>query len=167
MGCLGVHFSLSDEEVQQLKSFCDDSDRLDYLQCEIEAKYFEEYEDRLASSDKAWDAMHRSLSDGDLSFTTGPYPLRMAVIGGDPIYVEDDYIMSLKAPTEVKDVAKALAAVTKDDFRMKYDAMDAEKYGYPKDDQDFEYTWDLLTGVVAFYQKAAAEGRWVLFSADQ
>lgn len=167
MSCLGVHFSLSDEEVRKLKSFSDDSERLDYLQCEIEEKYFEEHEDRIAQSDKAWDAMHRSLSDGDLSYTTGPYPLRLAVIGGDPIYAEDDYIMSLKTPAEVKDVAKALAAVTKEGFRKKYDAMDAEKYGCPKGDQDFEYTWEWLNGVTAFYQKAAAEGRWVLFSADQ
>ena len=167
MSCLGVHFSLSEEEVRKLKSFSDDSDRLDHLQCEIEERYFAEHEDRVAQSDKAWDAMHRSLSDGDLSYTDGPYPLRLTVIGGDPIYAEDDYIMSLKTPAEVKDVAKALAAVTKQDFRKKYDAMDAEKYGCPKDDQDFEYTWDWLTGVTAFYQKAAAEGRWVLFSADQ
>jgi hypothetical protein len=167
MSCLGVHFSLSEEEVRRLKSFSDDSDRLDHLQSEIEEKYFEEHEDRVAQSDKAWDAMHRSLSDGDLSYSAGPYPLRLAVIGGDPIYAEDDYIMSLKTPAEVKDVARALAPITKDEFRKKYDAMDAGKYGCPKDDQDFEYTWEWLTGVTAFYQKAASEGRWVLFSADQ
>jgi hypothetical protein len=167
MSCLGVHFSLSEEEVRKLKSFGDDSDRLDHFHGEIEGKYFEEHEDRLAQSDKAWDAMHRSLSDGDLSYTTGPYPLRLAVIGGDPIYAEDDYIMSLKSPAEVKDVAKALARITKEEFRKKYDVMDAAKYGCPKNDQDFEYTWEWLTGVVAFYRTAAAEGRWVLFSADQ
>lgn len=167
MSCLGVHFSLSEEEVRKLKSFSDDRDRLDHLQCEIEEKYFEEHGDRVAQSDKAWDAMHRSLSDGDLSYTTGPYPLRLAVIGGESIYAEDDYIMSLKTPAEVKDVAKALATVTKEDFRKKYDAMDAEKYGCPKDDEDFDYTWDWLTGVTVFYEKAAAEGRSVLFSADQ
>lgn len=167
MSCLGVHFSLSEEEARKLKSFSNDGDRLDYLQCEIEEKYFEMHEDRLAQSDKAWDAMHRSLSDGELSYTSGPYPLRLAVIGGEPIYAEDDYIMSLKTPAEVKDVARALIAITKEEFREKYSAIDAAKYGFPKDDQDFEYTWEWLIGVTAFYQKAAAEGRWVLFSADQ
>lgn len=167
MSCLGVHFSLSEEEVRKLKSFDEDSDRLDYLQCEIEERYFAEHEDRVAQSDKAWDAMHRSLSDGELSYTTGPYPLRLAVIGGEPIYGDDDYLMSLKTPAEVKDVAFALASLTKEEFRRKYDAMDAKKYEYPKSDEDFEYTWDGLTGVAAFYQNAVKEGRWVLFSADQ
>lgn len=167
MSCLGVHFSLSEEEVRKLKSFKEDHDRLDHLQCEIEEIYFAEHEDRVAQSDMAWDAMHRTLSDGDLSYTAGPFPLRLTVIGGDPIYAEDDYIMSLKTPAEVKEVAKVLGVVTKEQFRKMYDAMDAEKYGCPKDDQDFEYTWDWLTDVVTFYLKAAAEGRWVLFSADQ
>lgn len=167
MSCLGVHFSLADDEVRKLKSFSDDSDRLDYLQCEIEEKYFSEHEDRVAQSDKAWDAMHRALSDGDLSYTTGPHPLRLAVIGGDPIYAEGDYIMSLKTPAEVKEVAKALVPITEEDFRRKYDAIDPEKYGCPKNDEDFRYTWDWFTGVVTFYQRAATEGRWVLFTADQ
>ena len=167
MSCLGVHFSLSEEEVQKLKSFEEDSDRLDYLQCEIEEEYFTDFKDRIAQSDKAWDAMHRSLSDGDLSYTSGPYPLRLVVIGGESIYSEVDYIMSLKTPAEVKDVARALTAVTKEDFRKKYESMDADKYGCQKDDQDLEYTWEWLTGVIAFYYKAATEGRWVLFTADQ
>jgi hypothetical protein len=167
MGCLGVHFSLSEPEIRKLKSFEDDGDRLDYFQSELEEEYFAEHEDRIAESDKAWDAMHRALSDGDLSYTTGPYPLRLAVIGGEPIYAEDDYIMSLKTPAEVKDIAKALVPVTKDEFRRRYDAIDPDKYGFPKSEEDFGYTWDWFTGIVAFYQRAAAEGRWVLFSASQ
>ncbi len=162
MSCLGVHFSLSEEEVQKLKSFGDDGDRLDHLQCEIEEKYFEQHEDRIAQSDKAWDAMHRSLSDGDLSYTTGPYPLRLAVIGGDPIYAEDDYIMSLKTPTEVKEVAKAMAAITKEDFREKYAAMDAEEYECPKNDEDFEYTWELAHRCRGFLSEGC--GGWALGS---
>lgn len=167
MGCLGVHLSLSEPEVRKLKSFAEDCDRLDYFQTEIEEKYFGEHEDRLAQSDKAWDAMHRALADGDLTWDTGPYPLRLAVIGGEPIYGEEDYIMSLKTPVEVKDIARALAPLTKEEFRRRYDAIDAGKYGFPKNDEDFAYTWDWLIGVIAFYQRAAAEGRWVLFTADQ
>ncbi len=37
MSCLGVHFALTKAEIEKLKSFDDDSDRLDYLQCEIES----------------------------------------------------------------------------------------------------------------------------------
>lgn len=167
MSCLGVHFALTESEAHKLKSFEDDDERLDYLHCEIEETYFSDHEEFLAQSDKAWDAMHRSLSDGQLSYYDGPHPLRLAVIGGDPIYAKGDYIMSLKTPQEVADVASALVKISKDEFQKKYDAMDAEAYGCAKNAEDFEYTWGWLTGVVAFYQRAAAAGRYVLFSADQ
>ena len=167
MSCLGVHFALTAAEVAKLKSFEDDSDRLDYLQSEIEDYYFGSAKDYLAQSDKAWDAMHRSLADGQLTYDTGPYPLRLAVIGGEPIYAEDDYIMSLKTPEQVRDIAKALIPVTRDVLRRGYDGIDQKAYGFPKSDQDFEYTWEWFQAVQALYTKAATEGRWVLFSADQ
>src|SRR5436190_6223577 len=129
MSCLGVHFALIESEVTKLKSFPDDAERLDYLQCEIEETYFSDHEEFTAQSDKAWDAMHRSLSDGQLSYDEGPHPLRLAVIGGEPIYAERDYIMSLKTPKEVAEVASALARISKEEFRKKYEAMDAKAYG--------------------------------------
>ena len=36
MGCLGVHFAISDDDVQQLRSITDEQGRLDHLQEEIE-----------------------------------------------------------------------------------------------------------------------------------
>jgi len=167
MSCLGVHFALTSEEVSKLKSFKKDSDRLDYLQEEIETKYFKEHGDFMAQSDKAWDAIHRALSDGELSYTSGPHPLRLAVIGGEPIYSQSDYIMSLKTPKEVKDIAEAVDVLTKDEFFRKYDGMDQRKYDFPKTAEDREYTWDWFIGVVALYKKVSMEGRYVLFTADQ
>jgi hypothetical protein len=167
MGCLGVHFALTATEVAKLRAFENDADRRDYLMEEIEEDYFSNHEAFTAQSDKAWDAMHRSLSDGQLSYTSGPYPERLAVIGGEPLYFEGDYIMSLKTPAEVKAVAEALARITEEDFRRRYDAMDAVAYGCPKSDEDFDYTWEWFGGVVALFQQAAKHGRYVLFTADQ
>lgn len=167
MGCLGVHFALTGEDVEALKSFEDDGERLDYFHEEIEDRYFSDHPDLAAESDKAWDAMHRLLSDGDLSYYDGPEPFRFTVIGGEPIYAQPDHIMSLKTPDQVKALAVVLPGITKEEFRAKYDLMDAGKYGFPKSDEDFEYTWEWFTGVVALFQRAAKEGRWVLFSADQ
>lgn len=167
MSCLGVHFAITDEEVKKLKAFHTDSERLEWLQEFIEEKYYEEYPDLKAESDKAWDAMHRLLSDGDLSYYEGPEPLRYTVIGGEPLYSEDDYIMSLKTPQQVKILASALPVITKDEFRGRYDKMDEIKYGYPKSDEDFEYTWGWFKDVVVLFQRAAQDGRYVLFTADQ
>lgn len=167
MGCLGVHFAITEDEAQKLKSFKKDADRLSYLQEEIEHLYFGEFEEYLAQSDKAWDAIHRGLSDGDLTYDTGPHPLRLAVIGGEELYHKDDYIMSLKTPAQVKEVAAALAPITESKFKAKYDLIDEKKYGFPKSQEDRDYTWDWFLEVVKLYQKAAADNRYVLFTADQ
>lgn len=167
MSCLGVHFAITQEEATKLKSIKSDSDRLEFLQEEIETTYFNDHPELKAESDKAWDAMHRLLADGELSYYDGPEPLRFTVIGGDPIYAESDYIMSLKTPEQVKQVSVAIASISKEDFRKKYDLMDEKKYRCQKSTEDFEYTWDWFTGVVGLFQKAAAENRYVLFTADQ
>jgi len=79
MSCPGVHFAITAAEAEKLKSFEDDSDRLDYLQNEIEERYFAEAEEYLAQSDKAWDAMHRALGDGTLSYTDHRIKLLLSI----------------------------------------------------------------------------------------
>jgi hypothetical protein len=167
MGCLGVLFALTVDEVAKLKSFKKDKDRLDHVREEIEDIYFGEHPDLMAETDKAWDAIHRALSDGDLSYTTGPTPLRLAIIGGEPLYSKSDYIMSLKTPEQVKEIAAALATITGDEIKRRYDGVDAKKYGYPKSDEDRSYTCEYFQSVASFYAKAASEGRFVLLTADQ
>ena len=74
MGCLGVHFSLSEEEVQDLQRV-PECERPSYVREEMEEEYFANHPDRMAESDKAWVAMHRALTDGLLSRDGGEYPL--------------------------------------------------------------------------------------------
>src|SRR5262245_7081653 len=99
MGCLGVHFALTQEEVAHLRSLPDSHTRLEYLQNDIEDFYFHKQPCWKAESDKAWDAMHRALSDGQLTWDGGSYPLNHTVLGGELLYAESDYIMSLKSPS--------------------------------------------------------------------
>jgi hypothetical protein len=111
--------------------------------------------------------MHRALTDGKLTWDGGKYPLNHVVLGGRLLYTEADYIMSLKAPADVRKIAKALDSVTKQSLRLGYDKIDAENYGSDLTDDDFEYTWEWFQGVREFYKRAAQEGRSVLFTADQ
>jgi Domain of unknown function (DUF1877) len=67
MSCLGVHFALLPEEAAALEAIDDEGGRLEHLQNEIEVLYFESARDYLAQSDKSWDAMHRTLADGELA----------------------------------------------------------------------------------------------------
>lgn len=167
MSCLGVHFALTEEQVMKLRALEGNEDRLDFLQEEIESHFFEGAPEFKAESDKAWDAMHRALTDGELSYTNGTYPLNHVVLGGEVLYFEDDYIMSLKTPDQVAEVAHALSQVSAEAFREMYFKIDPESYGVDVTEDDFQYTWGWFEDQAAFWQKAASEARYVLFTADQ
>ena len=167
MACRGVHFALSDEDVATLLSKESDEDRLIAISDDIEDRYFEEPANYMAETDKSWDAMHRAFSGGYLRPNQGAYPLDHVVLGGRSLYGGDDYIIILKTPSQVKDVAAALAEVTESAFRARYDVIDPLDYDEDLSDEDFEYTWSWLQGVRSLFQRAAAESRHVLFTVDQ
>jgi hypothetical protein len=167
MSCLGVHFALTKKEVSHLRALQDEQDRLDHLQEVIEEHYLNLEQQFAAQSDKSWDAMHRALADGKLTWDGGDYPLNHTVLAGELLYTDSDYIMSLKTPEQVRDIAAALSGITEADFRRRYDAIDASSYGGPLSDEDFRYTWNGFQGVRELYTRAAQAGRFVLFTADQ
>jgi hypothetical protein len=167
MSCLGVHFALTEKEAALLRSLGDNRARLNHLQEVIEPAYFDQQPEFKAESDKSWDAIHRALAGGQLTWTGGDYPLNHTVLAGELLYTDSDYIMSLKTPQQVRDIAAALPSITEEDFRRLYFAIDAKNYGFPLSEQDFRYTWDWFQGVRELYIKAAGGGRFVLFTADQ
>jgi hypothetical protein len=167
MSCLGVHFALTEAEVEKLRAFTDQDDRLDYVQEEIEEQYLDAKDGFAAESDAAWDAMHRVFCGGELIWHGSDYPLSHVVIVGEQLYDEDDYIMSLKSPIQVQDIAAALPAVTEADFRTRYFAIDPVSYGFEVNEDDFAYTWQWFQEVRDLYVNAAAANRYVLFTADQ
>ena len=63
MGCLGVHFAITLEDAQRVTSQPDDDSLLEVVH-DIKERWDEAW---LQDSDKAWDAIHRCLTDGTLS----------------------------------------------------------------------------------------------------
>jgi len=167
MGCLGVHFSIDEQIVNRLRSYKRESARLNYTQEKLEEEYWDEHPEWGCGTDKAWDAIHRTLTDGDLAWRNGQYPLNHIVLGGELLYTKPDYIMSLKTPQQVRDAAAALKGITKEQFRQKYFDIDPEKYGSPVNDQDFDYTWTWFESLREFWYQAVADSRYILFTADQ
>jgi len=167
MSCLGVHFALTEEDVAALRAIDDEQERLSLLQEDIEERYLAKPATYAAESDKSWDAMHRALADGQLSWDGGAYPLNHAVLAGELLYTQSDYIMTLKSPAQVRDIAKALQGLTETQFRARYDAIDSNSYGFDLTNEDFDYTWRWFQKVRELYSRAANEGRYVLFTADQ
>lgn len=167
MAFLGVHFALAVNEVRALREITDEDDRLEYLQEVLEEEFGENSPQYFGESDRSWDAMHRILADGELTWDGGVYPLNHAVLAGELLYTQDDYIMSLKTPDQVKDISAALADMTEGEFRHRYFAINAESYGFPLTEDDFTYTWEWFQNVRSLYELAATESRYVLFTADQ
>ena len=96
MGCLGVHFALTNEQRDKLLSFDSDEARIDYVREDIEEAWEDEF---VQETDKAWDAIHRCLTEHRpnverLDPDAGTYPLNMCILGGKKLFEdENSYII--------------------------------------------------------------------------
>ncbi|MFH6993206.1 YfbM family protein [Flavobacterium sp. FlaQc-48] len=167
MSCLGVLFSIDEKTVFKLKSFKSDKDRLQFLQEEIEEELMSNHPERFSEFDKSWNALHRSLTDGKFDWTNGTFPLNHVIMGGEQIYHEDDYIMSLKNPEQVNQIAEAIITVTEEQLRTAYYNIDSDEYVFKLTNEYFEYTWTWFQNSLEFWKKAATEKRYVLFAVNQ
>jgi hypothetical protein len=164
MACRGVHFALNEEEAKKVSAALGDDERLmSIIQEDIEEQWDENW---LAETDKAWDAIHRCLTDGRLS-CDAPTPQHLCILGGKALHAGDAYIVSFVSPEQVKQVAAAIANMDRASMRTRYLAIPEEDYGQPLSEEDFEYTWEYFQGVRELFAKAAKAGRAVIFTVDQ
>lgn len=161
-----MHFALSADQTAQLRTIRDERKRLDYVR-EIEERFLSGEKTWAAETDKSWDALHRLMADGRLTWDGGTYPLNHVVLAGELLYTGDDYIMTLKTPAQVRDIDGALRQMTETEFRERYFRIDATDYDVELSEDDLEYTWGWFGGVRDLYMRAAAVDRYVLFTADQ
>ena len=164
MACRGV-FEITEDQARQLRAARgDDGAVLSIVQDVIEQAWNEAH---LCQTDKAWDAIHRCLTDGTLNGDHAP--LGWCILGGEQLHQDASYIVSLLTPEQVQQVAEALRPLTKEWMRTRYFKIDPAGYGTTGmlNDEDFEYTWAWFEAVRDYYAKAAAEGRWSIFTVDQ
>lgn len=163
MSSRGVHFAVKPAQEKALLAAKSDRKLMDLVE-DIEEAWEEPF---VCETDKAWDAIHRCLTDGTLLFVSGDYPLNHCICGGRQLVRGQEYTVSYVSASQVKDVAKALAKITKPWMRKRYDKLDPEDYDeMAMGDEDFQYTWDNFLDLRAFYNKAAKAGRAVIFTAD-
>ena len=160
---LGVHFALTTVDEQRLLAAAGDDDAVLQIVGEIEEA---DDEDWACQHDKAWDALHRCLTDGRLEYANGTFPLRAAVIGGRQLIEDEDYTVSYTTAAEVRQVAEALETLEEDWFRERYLALAHTDYAGPVDEDDFDYTWADLEDTREFFARAAEHGRAVIFTVD-
>ncbi len=110
------------------------------------------------------------MTDGELGWDNGEYPLNHAILGGQQLYEGDDYIITFVRPAQVADVARALQGISEADFRERYFRINCQTYGAAPNqvnEEDYEYSADWFAELKPFYAKAAAAGRAVAFTVDQ
>jgi hypothetical protein len=117
--------------------------------------------------DKAWDGIHRCLTEGKLGSEDGTYPLNAVILGGLPLHQGDGYIVSYNTPAEVREVAAALTDLDLGPFIARYWTLDADEYGVLIDQEGLTYLTYYLKEITAFYQRAAQAGWASVFVADQ
>jgi hypothetical protein len=158
MGCLGVHFALLEADARRLQRAKTD-DRLTEVIEEIEERWERRW---LQETDKAWDAIHRCLTDGGLD--SGSTPLHRVIFGDRNLYRGGDYNISLLTPKRVEAVAAAIQGIKENWMREQYYAIDPRDYGGTLGEEDFEYTWGWFVPLRRFYVRAAKAQRWVSFT---
>jgi hypothetical protein len=138
---------------------------IDYLDAQFRSLLAEGW---VQETDKAWDPIHRCLTDGTLE--EGDTPGHLCVLGATDYFwvVRDDgqvdWIVNLLDPGEVRQAAEAIRGIDRAELRHRYDAIDAAEYAGLV--EDFEYTWSWFPQLQAFFQRAADSGRWVVFLAE-
>lgn len=165
MGCLGALFAITEKEVARLRAFEDPEELVSHIMEVIEERDLGG--EWGIETDKAWDAIQRCFGAGIMEWESGEYPLNHVILGGESLYAEDDYLVSLKTPGQVADIAAAIATITKDKLRELYFKIDTKDYCVDLGEDDFEYAWAYFEPLIVFYQKAANAKRYVLFTVDQ
>ncbi len=159
----GTHFALTDEQREKLLNLASDEDRIDYVIEDIEEEWDEEF---TQETDKAWDAIHRSLTEQppntpELDAECGEYPLKLCILGGRPLVPNEAATIRLIEANEVSDLARALDPITKEWLAEKY--WTHCKGAWPEyGEEDLEYTWDWFCKLREFFRRAAKAQRCVI-----
>jgi hypothetical protein len=156
-------FALTEEQARAVLNAADDGELMSAIE-EIEESWDAS---NLAACDKAWDAMHRCLTDGQLGDGNGDYPLNHVVLGPRQLHKGEHYIVSFVSPEQVRDVAAALEPITEEWLGERYRTLVPRDYAPGYGEDDLAYTWDWFRGVRELYGNAASQRRAVIFTVDQ
>jgi hypothetical protein len=174
MACLGVHFAITADLAERLTrdwppSHPDAIARLEELERQFHAPGAEGW---VEMTDKAWDGIHRSLTDGKLEL--GTTPRHLCILGAtERFWVRREggqleYIVNVLEPGDVRRVADAIRGIDRAELLRGYEGIDPDSfYALIRSAEDFEYTWDNFRSLRAFFERAAEAGRWVVFKVDQ
>jgi hypothetical protein len=162
----GTFYAITPDEAQRLLSLVGNdaalaTEALDLHSIERQRARF------IAAVDKAWDVLHRCLTDGSLhDLGKGAAPLSWCILGGKSLHAGKEFIICYVTPEQVSQVAQALDELNPQSLLQRYRNLESTGYTGLITNEDFEYAWDNFTNVRNLYTKAAAANRAVVFVAD-
>jgi lipopolysaccharide biosynthesis regulator YciM len=158
MACRGVYFAIAQCDAERLLSARSDTELLEIVKEDIEEKWDKEW---LLEIDKAWDAIDRCLREDTACARA------FAVLAGLQLHEGDDYIVSLKTPSQVAAIARELAKLNDEWLRSRYEMIPLDDSVLWKSEEDLAYTTEYFHGLEPFFRKAAMAARHVIFTVDQ
>src|SRR5215207_6233537 len=97
----GLHLALDQDSQQRLVAAVGDDALVVAMVRELEmTAAADDY-----PTDKAWDALHRCLTNGHPGLENGSYPLNAVIPGGEQLHDGNEYIVSYLTAVQVRDVA--------------------------------------------------------------
>ena len=164
MACRGVHFALDPVDEARVLEASDDEELMQVIES-LETRWDRDW---LVQTDKAWDAIHRTVTDGELLYDNGEYPLKLMICGGKQLFLGDGYTVSFISRHGVGEVAAQTGLMGRDWFRERCYRMlrTARDYGGVIGDEDFEYAWQYFEPLKAFFNKVGASGLSAIFTVD-
>jgi hypothetical protein len=157
---IGILISLDEKNQDKLSDAQSDVDVVNaLLEIEEQANDSDQF-----SLDKAWNIIHRSLTDGLLEYDNGEYPLNMCIMDGFQLHEGDETIISVVPQKKVSDVADALQHITYEKFKEGFSKIN--KSDFPVTDDDIKYGWDIFQGLPDFWKNAALKHHAVVFNVD-
>lgn len=159
---LGMHFALTAADEKQLRSV-DPERRFEVVSNDIEESYPEEW---TCETDVFWNMIHRAFNDSELNYDFDR-PLQGVIFGGEALTDNEEDLISLKTADDVKRIAEALSKLSEEEFSKAFFAIDPKAAGIEPDEDDFAICWECVTDLQAFYSRAAAAGRSVIFTVSQ
>ena len=156
----GILISLDERNQDKLSNAQSDIDVVNAL-LEIEEQASDS---DVFSLDKAWNIIHRSLTDGLLEYDNGDYPLNMCIMDGYQLYEGDETVISVVPQEKVADIADALQHISYEKFKEGFLKIDTSDF--PIAANDLEYSWSIFQGLPAFWKNAALKNHAIVFNVD-
>ena len=162
----GTFYAVTPEEADRLLSLVGNdaalaAEALDLYTIERQKSRF------LAAVDKAWDILHRCLTDGShRDLGKGASPLSWCILGGKSLHGGKEFIICYVTPEQVGQVAQALDEIQPVWLLGRCRSLESSGYPIFISNEDFEYLWEHFMSLRGLYTKAARANRAMVFVAD-